>query len=104
VFVGTEDEDRTRHVRGVNKPHDLEERLANPVGDNIAPRLLSELGIIPGVGAMWSWRTLSGGTQRRLRSARRDLRRLPDLPRPSHDLHKRVVTHAAQELSALGRL
>jgi hypothetical protein len=46
VFVGAEDEDRTRHVHGMNEPHDLEERLANLIGDNIAPRL-PELGIIP---------------------------------------------------------
>lgn len=45
VLVGVED--RTRHVRGVNEPLDLEERLANLISDNIVPRLVPELEIIP---------------------------------------------------------
>lgn len=45
VLIGVED--RTRHVRGVNGPLDLEERLANLISDNIAPRLVPELEIIP---------------------------------------------------------
>lgn len=45
VLVGVED--RTRHVRGVTEPLDLEERLANLISDNIAPRLVPELEIIP---------------------------------------------------------
>ena len=45
VLVGVED--RTRHVRGVVEPLDLEERLANPISDTIAPRLVPELEIIP---------------------------------------------------------
>jgi ATP-dependent DNA helicase RecG len=45
VLVGVED--RTRHVRGVTEPLDLEERLANLISDNIAPRLVPELEIVP---------------------------------------------------------
>ncbi|MGH9386052.1 MAG: ATP-binding protein [Vicinamibacterales bacterium] len=45
VLVGVED--RTRHVRGVHEPLDLEERLANLISDHIVPRLVPELEIIP---------------------------------------------------------
>ncbi len=45
VLVGVED--RTRHVRGVQAPLDLEERLANLIADGIAPRLVPELEIVP---------------------------------------------------------
>ena len=45
VLVGVED--WTRHVRGVDEPLDLEERLANLISDSIAPRLVPELEIIP---------------------------------------------------------
>jgi predicted HTH transcriptional regulator len=37
VLVGVED--RTRHVRGINEPLDLEERLANLISDYVTPRL-----------------------------------------------------------------
>jgi ATP-dependent DNA helicase RecG len=47
VLVGVED--RTRHVRGVREPLDLEERLANLISDHIVPRLVPELEIV-------SWR------------------------------------------------
>lgn len=40
-------EDRTRNVRGVREPLDLEERLANLISDHIAPRLLPEIEILP---------------------------------------------------------
>jgi len=45
LLIGVED--RTRHVRGVKGPLDLEERLANLITDGIAPRLLPELEIVP---------------------------------------------------------
>ncbi|MBA2301317.1 MAG: putative DNA binding domain-containing protein, partial [Acidobacteria bacterium] len=45
VLVGVED--RTRHVRGIAEPLDLEERLANLISDHIVPRLVPELEIIP---------------------------------------------------------
>lgn len=45
LLVGVED--RTGHVRGVEEPLDLEERLANLVSDLIAPRLLPEIEILP---------------------------------------------------------
>jgi predicted HTH transcriptional regulator len=45
VLVGVED--RTRHVRGVREPLDLEERLANLISDHIVPRLVPELEILP---------------------------------------------------------
>ncbi len=45
LLVGVED--RTRHVRGVNAPLDLEERLANLISDGISPRLVPELEIVP---------------------------------------------------------
>jgi predicted HTH transcriptional regulator len=40
-------EDKSRHVRGVNDPLALEERLANLISDSIAPRLVPELEILP---------------------------------------------------------
>jgi ATP-dependent DNA helicase RecG len=40
-------EDRTRHVRGVGDPLDLEERFANLVCDRIAPRIVPEIEILP---------------------------------------------------------
>jgi predicted HTH transcriptional regulator len=45
VLIGVED--RTRHVRGVKEPLDLEERLANLISDHIVPRLVPELEIVP---------------------------------------------------------
>jgi predicted HTH transcriptional regulator len=39
--------DRTGHVRGVQAPLDLEERLANLISDRISPRLVPELEILP---------------------------------------------------------
>jgi ATP-dependent DNA helicase RecG len=40
-------EDRSRHVRGVNEPLDLEERVASLISDSIVPRLVPELEILP---------------------------------------------------------
>jgi len=40
-------EDKSRHVRGVRDPLDLEERLANLISDLVAPRLVPELEILP---------------------------------------------------------
>ncbi len=40
-------EDRTRHVRGVREPLNLEERLANLISDRIVPRLMPEIEILP---------------------------------------------------------
>lgn len=45
LLVGVEDE--TGRVRGVANPLDLEERLANLISDNIDPRLVPELEILP---------------------------------------------------------
>lgn len=45
MLIGVED--RTRHVRGVQDPLDLEERLANLISDHIVPRLVPELEILP---------------------------------------------------------
>jgi len=45
VLIGVED--RTRHVRGVKEPLDLEERLANLISDHIVPRLVPESEIVP---------------------------------------------------------
>ncbi len=45
VLVGVED--KTRHVRGIPEPLDLEERLASLISDGIAPRLIPELEILP---------------------------------------------------------
>ena len=44
LLVGVED--RSRHVRGVREPLDLEERLANLVSDQISPRLVPEIEIL----------------------------------------------------------
>jgi predicted HTH transcriptional regulator len=40
-------EDRSRHVRGVRDPLDMEERLANLISDLVAPRLVPEIEILP---------------------------------------------------------
>ena len=40
-------EDKSGHVRGVPQPLDLEERLANLISDQIAPRLVPEIEILP---------------------------------------------------------
>ena len=40
-------EDKSRHVRGLWDPLDLEERLANLISDLVAPRLVPELEILP---------------------------------------------------------
>ena len=45
LLVGVED--KSRHVRGVRDPLDLEERLANLISDHIVPRLMPELEILP---------------------------------------------------------
>ena len=45
LLIGVED--RSRHVRGVPEPLDLEERLANLVSDRISPRLVPEIEILP---------------------------------------------------------
>lgn len=45
LLIGVED--GTRHVRGVAQPLDLEERLANLISDQISPRLVPELEIVP---------------------------------------------------------
>ena len=44
VLIGVTD--RTRDVRGVNNPLDLEERAANLISDSIQPRLLPDLEVI----------------------------------------------------------
>jgi len=45
ILIGVED--RTRHVRGVPEPLDMEERVASLVSDGIVPRLLPDLEILP---------------------------------------------------------
>ena len=45
LLIGVED--GTRNVRGVREPLDLEERLAGLISDNIVPRLLPDLEILP---------------------------------------------------------
>ncbi len=45
LLIGVED--ATRNVRGVRLPLDLEERLASLISDNIVPRLLPDLEILP---------------------------------------------------------
>jgi ATP-dependent DNA helicase RecG len=45
LLVGVED--RSRHVRGVPDPLDLEERLASLVSDRITPRIVPEIEILP---------------------------------------------------------
>ena len=44
VLIGLED--RSRHIRGVTAPLDLEERAANLISDSIRPRLLPDLEIV----------------------------------------------------------
>ena len=44
VLIGVED--RSRHVRGVERPLDLEERAANLIADSIEPPLLPDLEIL----------------------------------------------------------
>ena len=45
LLIGVED--ATRHVRGVQSPLDMEERLASLISDGILPRLIPELEILP---------------------------------------------------------
>jgi predicted HTH transcriptional regulator len=45
LLVGVED--RSRHVRGVPDPLDLEERLASLVSDRISPRIVPEIEVLP---------------------------------------------------------
>ncbi|MEW6071198.1 MAG: helix-turn-helix domain-containing protein [Planctomycetota bacterium] len=45
LLIGVED--KSRHVRGVPEPLDLEERLANLLSDRIVPRLVPEIVILP---------------------------------------------------------
>ncbi len=45
LLVGVED--RTRHVRGVAEPLQLEERLASLISDSISPRLVPDIEILP---------------------------------------------------------
>jgi predicted HTH transcriptional regulator len=45
LLVGVED--RSRHIRGVPDPLDVEERLANLVSDRISPRIVPEIEILP---------------------------------------------------------
>lgn len=44
LIVGVED--RSRHVRGVPEPLDLEERLVNWISDRISPRIVPEVEIL----------------------------------------------------------
>ncbi|MDE0027676.1 MAG: helix-turn-helix domain-containing protein [Spirochaetaceae bacterium] len=44
ILVGVED--RTRHIRGVTDPLDLEERVVNLVSDSIKPRLLPDVELL----------------------------------------------------------
>ena len=45
ILLGVED--ATRHVRGVAKPLAMEERLANLISDNILPRLIPDIEMLP---------------------------------------------------------
>lgn len=45
LIIGVEDETRT--IVGVEKPRDLEERIANLVADSIEPLLLPEIEVVP---------------------------------------------------------
>jgi ATP-dependent DNA helicase RecG len=45
LLIGVDD--GTRNVRGVAEPLDLEERLANLISDQVVPRLVPELEIVP---------------------------------------------------------
>ncbi|XVU22087.1 ATP-binding protein [Actinoplanes sp. CA-054009] len=49
ILIGVED--GSRHVRGVTDPLDLEERLANLISDQVSPRLVPELEIVPWRGS-----------------------------------------------------
>ena len=44
ILIGVED--RTRHIRGVTDPIDLEERVVNLVSDSIKPRLLPDVELL----------------------------------------------------------
>ena len=44
ILIGVED--RTRHIRGVTEPLDLEERVVNLVSDSIKPRLLPDVELL----------------------------------------------------------
>jgi len=44
ILIGVED--RTRHVRGVTDPLDLEERVVNLISDSIKPRLLPDVELL----------------------------------------------------------
>lgn len=45
VLIGVED--KSRHVRGVKEPLAVEERLDNLISDNIVPKLVPELDLLP---------------------------------------------------------
>lgn len=45
LLVGVED--KSGHVRGISEPLDLEERLANLISDQVSPRLVPEIEILP---------------------------------------------------------
>ena len=45
ILIGVED--KTRNVRGITSPLDLEERLASLISDRIAPRILPEIEVLP---------------------------------------------------------
>ncbi len=44
ILIGVED--RTRHIRGVVDPLDLEERVVNLISDSIKPRLLPDVQVL----------------------------------------------------------
>ena len=44
ILIGVED--RTRHIRGVSDPLDLEERVVNLISDSIKPRLLPDVELL----------------------------------------------------------
>ena len=44
ILIGVED--RTRHIRGVTDPLDLEERVVNLISDSIKPRLLPDVELL----------------------------------------------------------
>ncbi len=52
LLIGVED--KTRHVRGVSDPLELEERVANLISDRITPRLVRRSRSCPG-GGRRSW-------------------------------------------------
>ncbi len=45
ILVGVED--KTRHVRGIPDPLQVEERIANLIADRISPRLVPDIEILP---------------------------------------------------------